>query len=159
MLLNEIFDSANEVTWSAGIGKFNIDDDEYSINYEEYDISLDSGIKSVIDFGFQKGDSGELTHDNKPARVLGSVLNGLKQKLKELNPDIVMFGALDKNGSVEERKVLYRKLASLFTKTTSYNHTSGWYKFQGGEYMFVSRFTPNETDEAIIQRLAAYEKP
>lgn len=162
MLLNEIFDTDNKVIWSSsdGVheGSFLIDGEEYFIDVEEYSIQLNSGIKSALDIGFRKDKSSILTGDQKPARVIGSVLSGLKYKVNELTPDIIMFGALYKNGEVEKRKALYQRIASLLSKTTKYNHLSKWYKFDGGEYAFMANFTPTEKDEEIIQKLASYTK-
>lgn len=162
MLLNEIFDTNNKVNWTSsdGVheGSFLIDEEEYFIYAEEYSIQLDSGIKSALDIGFRKGKSSALTGDQKPARVIGSVLSGIKQKVHELNPDIIMFGALHKNDEVEKRKALYRRIASLLSKTTKYNHLSKWYKFEGGEYAFIANFTPSEKDEELIEKLASYTK-
>ena len=162
MLLNEIFDTDNKVIWSyqndVHEGAFDIDGEQYFIDVEEYTIDLDSGAKTAIDIGFRKNKSSALTGDQKPARVIGSVLSGLKSKVNELDPDIIMFGALDKNDEVQKRKALYQRIASLLTKTTKYNHLSKWYKFEGGEYAFMSNFIPTEKDEEIIQKLASYTK-
>lgn len=86
-------------------------------------------------------------------------MTGLKQKVTELNPDIVMFGALFTNGEVEKRKALYQRIASLLTKTTNFNHLSRWYRFSGGEYAFMANFVPSEADEELIEKLAGHEKP
>jgi hypothetical protein len=162
MLLNEIFNTQNKVTWSgtdAGLeGYFDIDGDEYIIDAEEYEIDLPSGKKSALDVGFRKGLSSRLTGDQKPARVLGSVLNGLQQKVNELSPNIIMFGALDVNGEVEKRKIIYAKAASLLRKTTKFNHLSQWFKFSGGEYAFLADFIPSDEDIRTIKQIATIEK-
>lgn len=156
MLLNEIFDTRNKVTWKETkkgyIGQFVVDDDDYFIDVEEYEINLDSGIKSGFDVGFRKGNLSELTNDKKPARVLGSVLNGVAEKVKKDNPNIVMFGALSKYGFVDERKVIYRKIVSLIIKVTKYNYVSDWYDFAGGSYMFMADFNLTEKDREIINK-------
>lgn len=159
MLLNEIFNTNNKVTWKTtekGFeGSFDIDQEKYFIDADEYELILPSGKKSVLDIGFRKGKTSTPTGDNKPGRVVGSVLNGLKSKVDELKPDIVMFGALDKNGEIEKRKVIYTRIASLLVKTTSYNHLSDWFKIKGGEYAFLANFIPSLEDEQAIQALAA----
>ena len=162
MLLNEIFDTRNEVVWkstpSGARGYFQIDDEEYVIDVDEYTIQLEAGEKSVIDVGFRKGQSSQLTGDQKPARVIGSVLFGLRSKVEELKPNIIMFGALNKNGEVERRKAVYARIAALLSKTTNYNHLSEWYKFVGGEYAFMADFVPTASDEELIEKLAARSK-
>lgn len=162
MLLNEIFNTENTIEWKSTHGKlrgiFYVDGEQYSIEIEEYTINLPSGEKSVVDVGFTKGNSGKLTSLHKPARVLGSVLFGLKQKIPELNPNIVMFGALDKNGEVEKRKEIYSRLASLASKTTKYNWPNKWYSFAGGEYTFISDFELSNDDEQVAQKLASYKR-
>ena len=162
MLLNEIFDTQNKVTWATDgsnhEGSFEVDGEQYFIDAEEYTIQLASGIKSAMDIGFRKGKSSELTGDAKPGRVIGSVLAGLKEKVSELHPDIVMFGVLNKNGEVQKRKVLYQRIASLLSKTTNYHHLSKWYTFGSGEYAFMANFIPSEADEELIKKLATYTK-
>lgn len=161
MLLNEIFNTENNVGWKSTAGKlegiFYVDGEQYSIDIEEYTINLPSGEKSVVDVGFTKGNSGKLIALQKPARVLGSVLHGLKQKISELNPNIIMFGALDKNGEVQKRKEIYSRLASLASKTTKYTWTNKWYSFIGGEYTFISDFELSTDDEQVVQKLASYK--
>ena len=157
MNLNEIFDTENKVIWKdtvqGCVGSFSIDDELYLIDVEDYEIKLETGVKSIIDVGFRKGKSSELTGDQRPGRVIGSVVNALKEKVKQLTPDIIMFGALNKNGEVEKRKVLYRKIASLLSKTTKYNHLSDWYKFKDGEYAFIASFNPTESDTKLVQSI------
>lgn len=159
MLQNEIFDTKNLVTWQdtseGAIGTFQVDDELYYIDLEEYEIKLASGLKTVADVGFRKGKSSELTGDQKPGRVMGSVVNGLRAKLSSLKSDIVMFGALTKNGAVEQRKVIYRKVASLLTKVTPYKHLSPWHRFTGGEYAFMANFEPSEADDELLKALIA----
>lgn len=149
-----------EKTNKGYIGQFKIDEDDYFIDVEEYEIKLDNGIKSIFDIGFKKGNLSELTNDKKPVRVLGSVLNGLKEKVKQDNPNMVMFGALTKYGFVEERKIIYRKLASLITKITKYNYISNWYDFDGCSYMFMADFNLTEKDKEIINKFIedSYQK-
>ena len=162
MLLNEIFDTRNKVTWQAvpnGFeGQFDVDGEKYILDIEAYDLDLPSGSRVALDVGFRKGQSSKLTSDQKPARVLGSVLAGLKDKITELKPNIIMFGAVEKNGEVQKRKELYARLASLMTKTTDFYHLSRWYAFDGGEYAFMADFNPSEEDEKAIERLASFHK-
>ena len=162
MLLNEIFDTKNSVSWkntSSGYeGSFEVDGELYTIDVEEYSIELSSGKKSVIDVGFKKNGSSNLTGDAKPARVLGSLLNGLSQKSKELKPNIIMFGALTINGQVEKRMEIYDRAASLIRKSTAYDYKSRWYKISVGIYMFIADFTPSEEDEKLIEKLTTHTK-
>lgn len=162
MLLNEIFDTSNQVTWqhdgNSHLGSFSIDGEEYSIEVEEYTLNLPSEQKTVIDVGFRKGNSSALTGDQKPARVLGSVLAGLKSIIAELQPNVVMFGAMTANGAVEQRLAIYSRAASMIAKNSVYHYKSKWYQLSLGKYMFLSDFTPTLDDEETIDRLAAYTK-
>ena len=162
MKLNEILDTVSKTTWSTSpsglVGSFELDGEKFFIDIDEYDIDLASGTKLVLDVGFRKGRSGKLTGDQKPGRVLGSVLSALKSKVQELQPNVVMFGVLDKNGEVQKRKELYHRLASLISKTTKFDHLSDWVKFDGGEYAYLTDFELSDDDLRIIEKLAAYRK-
>ncbi len=163
MLLNEIFDTRNKVIWkqiaiNAHQGEFEVDGEIYFIDAHEYEIQLYSGLKSVLDVGFRKGTSSLLTAENKPGRVIGSVLNGLKAKVSDLKPNIIMFGVLAKNGDVEKRKSTYSQIAHLFTKITPYSYLSKWYNFSHGEYAFMADFIPSHEDDLQISQLASTVK-
>jgi len=83
------------------------------------------------------------------------ILNTFIEKIKELNPDYILFGVNYKNGSVENRKSLYERIARLYTKGSSYYIQSDWIKTKNGEYQILSKSDFSNEELKKINKLAS----
>jgi hypothetical protein len=157
MKLDEIFNTKQEVNWKHNdqgwIGEFIFENKKFKIFLDEYD-ALDK--YSLIDFGFTVDDKWVVTNDQKSAgKILGVILNAFIEKIKELTPDCILFGVNYKNGSVENRKSLYERIARLYAKGSSYHVHSDWIKTKNGEYLILSKANFSEEELTKINELAS----
>lgn len=157
--LNEVFDTIAPIKWKQSSGSYRgtatVGDDNIEIHIDEYSVQLDSKTASLLDFGFTKNGSWDLQPSGSSSKILGVVLNGLTSKVKELQPDMIMFGANNKNGSVASRMSLYTRIASMYSKGSKYSYMSPMFETPNGEYTFISRFTPTSADLQLVKDTAA----
>lgn len=156
MLLNEIFNTKVSPKWKSTntgyVGSFTIDEKEIEINIDEYDVMIGTKTYSLIDFGFKVNGSWEITNEFKnSSKILGAVLNAFISKVKQINPDCILFGVNFINGSSENRKSLYSRIANLYSKGSSYHNITDWIKTKNGEYKIISKlkFNKDEMDEIL----------
>lgn len=156
MFLNEIFDTKIEVAWSKSstsrVGKFQLDSADYEIQLDELQIHLPSGDYSVLDVGFTSDGSHVTTDKFNSAKVFGAIFNSIPEQIAEINPDVILFGAHNKNGSVESRKSLYAKLASWFSRGSDYQYCSDWLVSKNGSYKFLAKSKPTGEDLEFLQK-------
>jgi len=157
MKLDEIFNTKQEVNWKhtdQGLtGEFVFEDKKFKIFLDEYDVL---NKYSLVDFGFTVDDKWTVTNDQKSAgKILGVILNAFIEKIKELNPDCILFGVNYKNGSVENRKSLYERIARLYAKGSSYHVQSDWIKTKNGEYQILSKSDFSNEELKKINELAS----
>jgi hypothetical protein len=75
-------------------------------------------------------------------------------KIRELNPDIIMFDINNKNGAIESRKSLYEKLATWYCKGSSYEQVIKWVQTPNGEYMLLAKGKLVASDIKAIEEYA-----
>lgn len=159
MLINEIFDSKADVDWqstdSGFIGKFYYDGKKFEIHIDEYDFKPVERTYSVVDFGFTVNGSWEVTNNMKDSsKILGVILNAFIDKIRSVNPDCILFGVNNKNGSIENRKSLYNRISKLFSNGSSYHQHYNWIKTKNGEYTVLSKFSFSEEELLKIKDFA-----
>jgi hypothetical protein len=158
--LFEVLNTKVKILWkdsSQGyIGEFELDDAKYAIHLDEYDADIIGTKYSLVDFGFTKDGKWAMQNDNKnSSKVLGAVLNGFIDKIKQISPDAILFGVNFKNGANESRISLYGRLASLYAKGSSYHYESDWIKTKNGQYKIVAKKTLSKDEEEFIEQTAA----
>lgn len=143
MLLNEIFDTKPTCNWNTTatgfIGEFDLDDYQYQIHLDEYTLNLSKSY-DLIDFGFTRNGNWHITNDTaSSAKVFGAIMNSAIPKIKQISPDIILFGIHLKNGAMESRESLYDKLAKWYMRGSSYKVISDWVSTANGKYKMISK--------------------
>lgn len=159
MFLNEIFDTKVSVKWkelnSGFIGTYEIDGKKIQIDIEEYNALIGNKTYSLADFGFRVNDSWAITNEFKnSSKILGSVVNAFILKVKSINPDCILFGVNFKNGSAENRKSLYERVAKFYAKGSAFHFMTDWIKTKNGEYRLISKTNFNQSDLEEITKFA-----
>jgi hypothetical protein len=156
--LDEMLDTKATVTWHdtdyGFVGTFNYKKNEYEIHVDEYTLKLSSQL-SVLDIGFTKNKSHLLQKTDSPAPIFGIIFNAVSEKIKEIKPDIVLFGVHYVNGASDKRKSIYEKIASWYAKGSSYFLEKDWIKSANGEYKILSRKRLTQEDLDSIIKLAS----
>jgi hypothetical protein len=156
MLINEIFNTVVDVKWTehktGHVGEFKLDNKQYKIQVDEYEVRL-SKLYSIIDFGFTRDGSWELTNDNRTSsgKIFGAIMNSFIPKINKLKPDIIVFGVNNRNGYVDERKSLYSKLASWWCRGTSFRIPIEWEKTPNGQYTVLTKGEIPDSDVEAIK--------
>jgi len=138
--LFEIFDSPLPVQWiinkNQHRGTFLINEDVYIVHLDEYVLLNDINL---VDIGFTFGEQ-DFTPTDKhtPEKVLGTVIHSLSQKIKELNPDCVLFGAHFKNKQVDKRLRLYERIWKLWGNPAGFIHVYN-FSTNAGRYMLACK--------------------
>ena len=158
MLLNEIFDTNPDVKWkkvdNTYYGIFDLEDHKYKIHLDEYELKL-SKVYSLIDFGFTRDGEWTVAAEKKmAAKVFGALFNSMVPKIRELNPDIIMFGINNKNSAIESRKSLYEKLAIWYCKGSAYEQVIKWVQTPNGEYTLLAKGKLVASDIKAIEEYA-----
>lgn len=170
MTLNELFDSPNELNWSR-LDMYEVFNSTTPINWYEEDKQLNGKFQidnliyiielqpstfqkySFINVAFCILDNNnkkqyELSLDTKnPARVLGAIINGVTEKIKEFEYDALVFSA---SNNVEKRMSFYNKLANIFKKhfatiITNIKTNTGLFTI-----LIANTVPKNEVDEFVI---------
>jgi hypothetical protein len=122
--LNEIFNSTVLLTWK------NEDDQmtaSFAVDEKQYQCFISAGLFTFqetdlhfLNVSFSRiGNDGDqifdITLDTKNSiKVLGAVINGISEKVKELKTDAILLGAID---NIEQRMRIYRWVARQFAMT------------------------------------------
>ena len=150
MRLDEIFSSKFPTTWkttpSGYEGQFTIDADLITVVLDEYEIVLNDRPCSLLDFGFKKNNSWKLQPNSSQFKTFGGVFNAVIPKINSLKPQVILFGAQNRNGSVEERVKAYHTMSRMLAKGSSYQYESEWFKTANGTYKYISSVEPTEQD-------------
>ena len=157
MKLNEIFDHEPEdLRWvSAGnrhTATFTLSSDVFSLVIDEYDLELPRGKVSVADVTFAKNGKTEKSTTTEKFHALGGINTALINKIKQLRPAVVSYGALS---DIPRRKKVYTHWALMFSRGSSYTYQSPWFKYANGEHMFISKFEPSVEDMTVIKEFFA----
>lgn len=145
MLLNEIrFDIKADVEWSEPyankhLGEFSFEGNTYQIDLNIVNIDVPSGKMKIVDIAFRKDGKSQLSNDGKPFRVFGPIINALRIQLPKLSPDVITFGALAEDGSIDSRKSVYGNLSFIASKTLGYEQMSQWFDIGKGAYAYMLR--------------------
>ena len=149
ILLNEIFEDVAKISWKSvneGYrGSFEIGGNKYTIHLDEYVFNFKSSGKrcEFVDIGFvvhtADGESWTATNFNKnQVKILGTVLGGVREKILKIKPDALIFGVNFKNGDVEKRLSIYKRMAKMYAKM-SYGIMQDKIKTPNGEYIAAVR--------------------
>lgn len=164
--LLEIFGFNPEVNFSKEnenyVGVFSIDDRSYKIIIDLYDLNLPERKLNALDFGFQfidkLGSTWKLTHFNKDAsKIIGATINSVGSFIKNLDVDVIIFGANYENGDVDSRIKLYDKISSKYSAL--YGFTS-IYKIENekGKYTVVSNKKLTDDEMSYIEENIDFSK-
>jgi hypothetical protein len=118
--LNEIFDTKipveNWMTSKSGarIGKLEVDEDLYLIELTPHTYDFQTTTYKFINVSFKKiingKESEDLTFTNKTgSKVIGSIVHGVIDELKNFDADAIVFIATD---HIEQRMRIYNRLFS-----------------------------------------------
>lgn len=128
MDLLELLNTKHEVIWKVvdgykNEGSFELDNNKYVIQLDEYS-ALD---KTLVDFGFTtNGKIQAIEGANNSAKIIGSVMNGASDKIKEINPDAILVSVAKNSGLVESRKSLYDTIFKWLIKKSGFTHATDW---------------------------------
>ncbi len=138
--LLEILNYKPDINWITDKNhireKFKIDDKHCEIEIDEYEVLG----KTLIDFGFPVNGIITATNGNKPeTRILGAIYNAAKEKIKQLDYDLILVSVMKSSGLVESRKSLYSTLAKLIQRSLNLLFDSGWVENSNGFFRIWSK--------------------
>lgn len=129
-LLEMIDTSPGDVAWSVSNdyqhrGSFQLDGNSYVVEVDEYTAL---GLH-VLDVGFTTNWSSAATKGSLAAsRAIGAVVNALRPKIKEIDPDAIFFSVKEGTGLEDSRQRLYDRISSrvMAQRLLPYTFSTGW---------------------------------
>ena len=137
----ETLDYKPKITWQYlnGFqlrGFFKLDDRKIEIQIDEYKVE----DKILVDFGFVVDGYIQAVEGKKSkAKLLAAVYNGANEKIKQINPDLLLFFVIKSSGLVESKKSIYLSLARLLQRTYAFVFDSDWVENEYGFYRIWSK--------------------
>src|ERR1017187_6463556 len=98
--MNEVFNSTVPIKWSqtgdVATGTFEVDNDEFKIKIEAATWEFQNAELNFLNCAFTKTRGGKDTttiegSDPRAGKIIGAVVNGIRDKLKELEYDALIF--------------------------------------------------------------------
>ena len=166
--LIESFNFSTKIIWrekdNAELGDFSIDDENYRILIEHYEMNLilDSGkvLKSADQVAFSRVESNveivDKVDSKSPSKVFGAVRNGIIEKI-DPKLDVVIFSAKKISGdsfdTFSKRSKLYERLARSVWKQSSFGYIDQKHSDKNGDHFILVnkqlRLTENEINEIL----------
>lgn len=158
--LIEILNTKLDISWTDkpdGLyGTFDLDNTvSYEIQLKDFEATLTSKKFYIVEIGFSANGKFVLTNKGGASKVFGAVINGIIPKLKELKPDIILFGLNNTNSAIESRKTLYSALASWYQRGSSFTHLTDWILTPNGQYKLLSKGDLTDHD---LEEINSYAK-
>ena len=162
----EMFNSVADITWTAqghqNRGYFKLDNVTYAIHIDEYDAPLPSKTLTIVDVGFsvEQIDGTNMDSSQKPtnlnshtSKILGVVLNGVTDKLKTMQYDVILLGAHDKNHKVRTRMQIYSTMANRYAKVEGLYISNA--NTTNGKYILLTKELLSQQDKDVVQQYTA----
>ena len=169
--LLESFNYRADIKWKSystkDEGSFTIDGESYNIliEYFESDLKLKSTNRSfntIIQVAFEREIGGfkhiEKIESKNAFKVIGAVMNGIKDHLVFDAVDIIIFSAKkitnDSLETFQKRSKLYARLAENLHKSVNFAYLKTPFKDQNGDHYILVNNSIKLTDEEIKNILA-----